>query len=1048
MDIDKVLGDLPLVPMAACPRIRDFPVLIRWVNASHWNLLGFLSVHPCTNLNLVKGSFVSLMDRLYSNMRVSDVNCWVQVAEVNYTLEKGSRSLLIFRFPTEAIAQVLFECPLLASFWLTPFYGSQKDHGFETVNIGRPLPDAPRPSIFPAECQMTDATPFLPKGFHTATGLRLVAPALLREKTAAFASVRVSGIEVWALAIRMAKGPFRVDRAAIWTEEGWAPLILNDEMWKSLRTIDSQIGGLPYPHVGFPWTKYENKSFLIYPWDGLVTQDELATGASHAAGVISARWYTNEDYATGGFRDVLHWDNLISCPLVSLGKCNPSREVNALAWHLFPGRSFPKNYDDDDRKGFEWLDANKRMLYNLGHYALSDYMPKLDWFSAFKVAVNVECRKRRKLAGHGVLKVRLPVADTSDTNMPIDGNGAVPISVWIRNAGIGFSIISLSIAHRELQELFDVRAVIICEEDEWCRSLLQLVAPVAFPSAASILKRAGARAYTETGAILSSKTRFLVESCNMLGAQGYATFSDYASFHGRGLQDSEEMRACKGPFFQTCPSTQGGQRRPTNIFLYPGVHAGPIHPTEEFGAPKGWEWPTNEAKEHLSKNSVLSLEELTHGSIYPVALRPWIIEVGIPCYFGKTTNVGRNFNNFSHYEQWSVLSHLENKKEHTIAADLGYELALFGVPPAFRKIYLEYDPDGIGAGCLNTSLCGNGRPHCWKCVAKLVRVARSGDVLSHSRTMARHLRMWHGSVCYGQNTLIGHVLPIHICGQDCPYQQYVSCKFDTKYLKTNDARQPAPTSWADAEEEETEDESHLTPWRNVPARPSTASSARSPSSRCLVDSKVDQVAGSMQDSESEITSLVEQARREGSAASSAASLAELGAKRLEAQVRSLADAQARLLSVVEGISGDAERQYSHSGKAKADALTSVERVMSTVEELQRTVEQDGEGVSSRLREQGLAIDELRRSTAEDSSRHRATMAELQRLQSEAFARQRHCSDELSVACSSITATRQEVGELVQLVQRLERKLSGWREEVAAEDSNIVVLLGAMLQPTY
>ncbi|CAE8624259.1 unnamed protein product, partial [Polarella glacialis] len=192
------------------------------------------------------------------------------------------------------------------------------------------------------------------------------------------------------------------------------------------------------------------------------------------------------------------------------------------------------------------------------------------------------------------------------------------------------------------------------------------------------------------------------------------------------------------------------------------------------------------------------------------------------------------------------------------------------------------------------------------------------------------------------------------------------------------------------------------------------------------------VAGSMQDSESEITSLVEQARREGSAASSAASLAELGAKRLEAQVRSLADAQARLLSVVEGISGDAERQYSHSGKAKADALTSVERVMSTVEELQRTVEQDGEGVSSRLREQGLAIDELRRSTAEDSSRHRATMAELQRLQSEAFARQRHCSDELSVACSSITATRQEVGELVQLVQRLERKLSGWREEVAAE----------------
>jgi hypothetical protein len=279
--------------------------------------------------------------------------------------------------------------------------------------------------------------------------------------------------------------------------------------------------------------------------------------------------------------------------------------------------------------------------------------------------VNIECRKRRKLAGHGVLKVkdifsliksydaravqdgwhdhseqkvRLPTAGTSVTDKPINGVGIVPISVWIRNAGIRFPIISLSIALRELQALFEVRAVIICEEDEWCRSLLQLVAPVAFPSAASIrffsslsaLRQANLSLQQEfpfkrymtdccntSDCVFSSKEgrgaglhgdrsnpffedrRFLVESCNMVGVHGYATFSQFCPFHDRGLQDTEEMVACKGPFFQTCPSTQGGQRRPTNIFLYPGVHAGPIHAPEEFNVPKGWEWPANEAKEHL-----------------------------------------------------------------------------------------------------------------------------------------------------------------------------------------------------------------------------------------------------------------------------------------------------------------------------------------------------------------------------------------------------------------------------------------------------------------
>lgn len=195
---------------------------------------------------------------------------------------------------------------------------------------------------------------------------------------------------------------------------------------------------------------------------------------------------------------------------------------------------------------------------------------------------------------------------------------------------------------------------------------------------------------------------------------------------------------------------------------------------------------------------------------------------------------------------------------------------------------------------------------------------------------------------------------------------------------------------------------------------------------CLVDTRVDQVSRQMVDTE--FTHLVEHTRRELSIVHQA----EDARQRLEAQVRGLADAQARILAVVEGLSGDTERQYSSSGRARAEALGTVERVMQTVDELQRTVEQDSDSTNSRLREHSLALDELRRSAAEETAKQRAATAELQRHQAEGFARQRHCSDELATACSSIAATRQEVGDLTQLVQRLERRLASWKEELAAE----------------
>jgi len=208
---------------------------------------------------------------------------------------------------------------------------------------------------------------------------------------------------------------------------------------------------------------------------------------------------------------------------------------------------------------------------------------------------------------------------------------------------------------------------------------------------------------------------------------------------------------------------------------------------------------------------------------------------------------------------------------------------------------------------------------------------------------------------------------------------------------------------------------------------------------CLVDNRVDQSCRTLR--EGELATLVSATRREGAAASASAMAAvqqaDQARQRLELQVRSLADAQARLLAVVEGFSGDAERQQSSSSKARADALVTVERVMSTVNELQRTVEQEGDSANARLRQHEAVLEELRRIQSEDAMRHRAALSELQRLQSEASARQRQISDELAGACSTIAATRHEVGDFAQMVQRLEMKLSSWRMEVAAEVSEEV-----------
>ena len=216
------------------------------------------------------------------------------------------------------------------------------------------------------------------------------------------------------------------------------------------------------------------------------------------------------------------------------------------------------------------------------------------------------------------------------------------------------------------------------------------------------------------------------------------------------------------------------------------------------------------------------------------------------------------------------------------------------------------------------------------------------------------------------------------------------------------------------------------------------SSAISPALRswveCLVDNRVDQAVRQLQDGNFAV--LLDQTRRDANALSQSTTLAmqqsEEARRRLESHVRSLGEGQSRLMAIVENLSGETDRQYSSSSQAKAEALATVERVVSTVEELRRTMEQDGDVVTARLREHGLAIDDLRRTTAEDFARLRATVADLQRQGAEATSRQRQSHDEAAAVAQSVAATRQEVAELTRSVQNLDRKLAGWKGEVKVE----------------
>mmetsp|Transcript_9105 Transcript_9105/g.20251 ORF Transcript_9105/g.20251 Transcript_9105/m.20251 type:complete len:562 (+) Transcript_9105:52-1737(+) len=152
--------------------------------------------------------------------------------------------------------------------------------------------------------------------------------------------------------------------------------------------------------------------------------------------------------------------------------------------------------------------------------------------------------------------------------------------------------------------------------------------------------------------------------------------------------------------------------------------------------------------------------------------------------------------------------------------------------------------------------------------------------------------------------------------------------------------------------------------------------------------------------------------------------------RAEVEVRSITEAQTKLLAVVEGISEEIGRlkaavaacQLSaqlHTAASSAshhneDTVLAVEKATIALEELRHSVN---------------AIQAQDNATAAELGRHEVAIAELRRLQDHHFQRY---GGEITEATGALKGTKREVNELVGLVQRLENRFAAWRSEVADE----------------
>lgn len=157
---------------------------------------------------------------------------------------------------------------------------------------------------------------------------------------------------------------------------------------------------------------------------------------------------------------------------------------------------------------------------------------------------------------------------------------------------------------------------------------------------------------------------------------------------------------------------------------------------------------------------------------------------------------------------------------------------------------------------------------------------------------------------------------------------------------------------------------------------------------------------------------------------------ELGAQaeRIEGDVGKVAEAQGRLLRVVEGVSSEVEHMRSSGDQRE---------FVSTLEELTRQVSQ----LPSRLSRHEAALEELSRRADEHGGQYEAAHDELRRncearvdglekLHAEARERHQRSNDELAGAAGALQTAKGQVGQLVGLVHEVNERFETLRHEVS------------------
>lgn len=158
-------------------------------------------------------------------------------------------------------------------------------------------------------------------------------------------------------------------------------------------------------------------------------------------------------------------------------------------------------------------------------------------------------------------------------------------------------------------------------------------------------------------------------------------------------------------------------------------------------------------------------------------------------------------------------------------------------------------------------------------------------------------------------------------------------------------------------------------------------------------------------------------------------------RHMDMEIEKVKSTQSRLLEVVQTVSEELVRV-----QAQGDALETVEKalekVMVTVEELQNHIAlQEGAGRSRSLEQsEDPALAELRNLQEAMHERHESDRARSDQLHNEAIEWQRQCRQELAEHANAFLEGREEVSDLVRMMQELERKVAASQTDVKLEVS--------------